>query len=312
MQSVYSEMFETLEFGMKKYQSIWQNNSIMLGCMNDLHQYIADLNTLALAQNKPLQGVTLDFNALRSKITDNAFIIKEGLSIYYNLHAMMDEIQLYSFKKSHLVRLRKNDFYVTVTDISQKATPLSAALIGFGISQQQIDDLSTDLAKYYNKIIRREKMNQSNKTVTASIRETIRNCRLMLKNRMDTIMNSNEVAFPEMVQSYFMCRRLQHKGGKRNYYSVIFSGLVSDKSTNNPLPNVVVTPETKGKPTVTDQQGKFTLKIYKKNAKALNFTLDGYEPVKLLLPEKRIKEHKKKVDVEMQLLGSTLKYVFPE
>jgi len=265
-----------------------------------LHQYLDDLKHQGTLQAGGLKGVTDGFNQLRSNLTDKAFIIKEALSLYYNLNGMADEINLYSYKKSYLTRLRVSDFYVAVADISQKASALSAALLGIGVTQQQINELATDVDKYYNKIISREKLKENSKGVTASIPEIMRDCRLMLKLRFDRCMNMYANTQSAMVSNYFDCRRLVRSGGRRNYYSVIFSGLVKDKTSGDALQGVAITPETKGKPTVSDEQGKFTLKIYKKDAKALNFALDGYEPLKYMLPEKRIKEHKMQLVVEMQ------------
>ena len=178
LQNAYMSMFHLIEISMNKYQLIWQNNSLVVDCMNELHQYREDLMSQAVAQGYGLKGITEDFRSIRLSLIDNGFIIKEALNIYYTMNAMTDEMKLYSFKKSYLVRLRTNDFYVVVADISQKASALAASLISLGVTQQQIDGLANDVNSYYDKIINREKLKEHRKGVTAGIPEIISDCRL--------------------------------------------------------------------------------------------------------------------------------------
>ena len=123
----------------------------------------------------------------------------------------------------------------------------------------------------------------------------------MLRNRMDSIMGTYEDSQHEMYSIYRRSRKIIRTGGRRNYYSVIISGKITDSATKLPLAGVGITPETKGKPAVSDENGAYTVKMYKKDAKALNFSLEGYEPLRYGLPE-NVKEHKKKVDIKMKII----------
>lgn len=303
LQGEYLEMFVVVKSTLMKFQAVWQTNSIVSTNVASLQAFIDDINAInpKRADKKHRGGTrpTHTANDLRGKLTSVGFRVKEALKIYYGINGMDNDERLFTYAKSKLVRMTKSDFYVAISGIIDRGTPLQAQLAPLGVTPQIIASLTQDAGKYYDLIFVKSTEAELQKGLTVTLADKINQCRLLLRNKMDSIIGTYEFSQPEMWSTYRILRRIWHVGGKRHYYSVIISGKVSDSATKSPLTAVSITPETKGKPAVSDDEGKFTVKMYKKDAKALLLKLDGYEDLRYELPAE-VKEHKMRVDVKMK------------
>jgi hypothetical protein len=297
-------MFIMVSDIMKKSYDMWKTNMKIGDCVNELDQYIERISKLLEITANPKSATTVGAKAKRARLKNDAFIIKEALRLYYDYNNMEEEMNLYSFKKSHFDRLRINDFYLLVFEISEKASALSEELEEFRISGQQISELGQEVDTYYKLIQTKEKLNETYKGATADTAALIDNCRLMLRNRLDRMMNIYSESNRTEYLWYTNVRKIHHKGGPKNYYTVIVNGKIYESKSRVPLNGASVVPETKGKSAVSDEKGKFVVKIYKKHAKLLNFALDGYEPAIYVFPDE-VKEHKMTVSITMKKKAGT-------
>jgi len=303
LQRFYFTMFKAVEAGLTKYQLVWQNNSIVSANVTLLRAYIQDINAINLKRMYVTTGITKTANDLRTTLNSEVFRMKEALKIYYGINNLSDDERMFTYAKSKLVRMTKNDFYVAMMGIIDRATPLQAQLAPMGITPQKLTTLTQDAAKYYQLIFFKNDTFEQKKGYTATLAKKINDCRLMLRNKMDSIMGTFEMNEPEMCWWYKNSRRIIRTGGKRNYYTVIISGKITDSATKLPLAGVNITCETKGKPAVSDDMGKYTVKMYKKKAKAIVLKLEGYDDLRFALPAE-LKEHKMKVDLKMKPLSA--------
>jgi hypothetical protein len=299
LQKQYLKMFRMIWKAMNDAYPTWENNNMIVMCMDELKNYIDEISKYKRITTPPKFQINKVARMHRKQLTHDAFVVKEALRLYYDYNNFEEEKNLFSFPVSHFVNLRNNDFYLLCREIADKANALISELAILKITQQQILNLRNNVDEYYEYLQKIEKLNETYKGATADVAVLINDCRLMLRDRLDRLMVIYGTGYEDEYRYYRNLRKIQHKGGPKNYYTVIVSGKITLAKLRTPLSGVKVIPETKGKSSISDEEGLFTVKLYKKDARALNFELDGYEPARYTFPEV-IKEHKMAIGVQMK------------
>jgi hypothetical protein len=299
LQVIYVEMFESVAATMKEKMVIWQGEQKIVDCVDALAQYIHDIHKCSMEQlgNRPLIGAIA--KNFREEMSAEANTIKIALSLYYGFNGMIEEQRMFSFPKSRFDTIRKNDFYLLTKDIADRANALTVELGGLHITPQMIASLTQNVNKYFLFLEQKEKCVELRRSATTGAKKLVNDCRLMLRNRLDLLMKAFYSGNHDFLMRYQISRKLIHKGGRRNYYTVIVSGKINDVKSRALLRGVQITPATKGKSAASDDKGRFSIKLYKKNAKTLAFTFEGYDDLIYSFPP-IIKEHKMTLDVTMK------------
>ncbi len=285
----YYKMFGNVSLFMKTNKPIWEQNTHIISCVNQLNGSIGLLKSARVNLLTTPKGFTMEKVVLRKKLNDSVFSIKEAQRLYYRLNNMSEEMLLLTYPLSTLLRKTEDTFYVEASHISETAFTLATQLASFGITQAKIDDLKDDLKRFYELPPQKEKLATTNSNIIKFIPVEIKKCRLMLKNELDGLISIYKNEQKDFVSGYKLSRRRVNKTGKHKYYTVLVKGKLSETETSIAISDVIIVAGAKKKTTITDIKGNFKIRIYIKDAGTITFSHEGFHPLTISIPTKYIK-----------------------
>ena len=285
----YYKMFGNVSLFMKTNKPIWEQNTHIISCVNQLNGSIGLLKSARVNLLTTPKGFTMEKVVLRKKLNNDVFSIKEAQRLYYRLNNMSEEMLLLTYPLSTLLRKTEDTFYVEASHISETAFTLATQLASFGITQAKIDDLKDDLKRFYELPPQKEKLATTNSNIIKFIPVEIKKCRLMLKNELDGLISIYKNEQKDFVSGYKLSRRRVNKTGKHKYYTVLVKGKLSETETSIAISDVIIVAGAKKKTTITDIKGNFKIRIYIKDAGTITFSHEGFHPLTISIPTKYIK-----------------------
>lgn len=301
----YYIMFELVNKIIQSNKVIWQSNPIITYHANQLAtniNIISDARQITL--NKP-SNLTLEKKLLRTQLNQSVFLIKEALRLYYGLNNKTEEMQLLSYPISKLSRMTDSGFYFEASQLSFKAEAFTTEIAAIGITAAKIAKMKDDLQKFYQQIPKREYAEKNHAAMVKLIPEKINETRLMLRNVLDSLIMMYNDEHPEFVNSYKNFRQRNERPGRKKHYSVLIQGNVKDLANLIPLENVSIEAGEKQKQTKTDKNGNYKIRIYKKDANFIKFSIEGYDSITVEIP-KEYEKHEVEINCELPIVnGST-------
>ena len=285
----YYKMFGNVSLFMKTNKPIWEQNTHIISCVNQLNGSIGLLKSARVNLLTKPKGFTMEKVVLRKKLNNEVFSIKEAQRLYYRLNNMSEEMLLLTYPLSTLLRKTEDTFYVEASHISETAFTLATQLASFGITQAKIVNLKNDLKRFYELPPQKEKLATTNSNIIKFIPVEIKKCRLMLKNELDGLISIYKNEQKDFVSGYKLSRRRVNKTGKHKYYTVLVKGKLTETETSVALPDVIIVAGAKKKTTITDIKGNFKIRIYIKDAGTITFSHEGFHPLTIIIPTKYIK-----------------------
>ena len=282
----YYKMFVLLSVIMNDNILIWQQNQLIVKCVNQLNANIKIIsNASSELRNKP-SYVTETKKDLRVDSNKLAFVIKEGLRLYYSINNMSEEMAMFTFPISRFKLMKDGDFYMEATHIVERAEILSNELIPIGVTPVKTAKLKENLQEFYKLPPQRDYLIKRRAKLVKLIPEKVKETRLILRNELDGLMlmyDSKEGL--SFVSLYKNCRKRILRTGKHKHYTVLIKGKVKDAETATILVDVTIEAGFKKKKAITDAEGSYKVKIYKKDADTITFTKEGYESLTLNIPK---------------------------
>ncbi|MEI6822400.1 MAG: carboxypeptidase-like regulatory domain-containing protein [Bacteroidota bacterium] len=300
IEEIYFKMFVCVEGTLFKFKPVWLGNQNIMECYDSLVLTNKKLKKFSVTKLDNPKGLTKGKGVLRSTLTQEAYAIKQALVLYYQSKGLTEEIELISFSISDLKHLTEDAFINTVADISEQATPLAVFLFPHWITQVMIDKLAADVVSF-RKLIKQLKLAiKKQSSLLKFTTKEIKDCRLMLRNRLDIAISIFKENNKDFVVNYFLARRRLKKPGKHRTYKVTISGKVIDSINKEGLMNVKVDAGAKNILTTTDIKGCYEIKIFKKDANEIRFSLlEKYKEISVAIPKKFVKN---KVEINVELV----------
>ena len=302
--TVYFSMLKNTNEMMAEFKPVWENNANIVGCVDALTLTIKQLKTLNSKILEKPKEITKQKQIKRTWLNNEVFIIKQSLVLYYQSKSMFDEMQLLTYPISTLKRMSDDTFYIEASEIILKALEVSTSLFPFGVSQIQIDGINTEIVNFKKLLAVLKLAHKKQSNLLKLIKTKIDECRLMLRNTLDVAVSVYKNSNSDFVTGYKLSRRRIKKSGKHKTYQVTISGRVTDSITKEPIEDVIVMAGLKKRITTTDINGNYEIKIYKKDANEIRFSLEGVykEDIKMInLP---IKKNKMIINTKLLNIGS--------
>jgi hypothetical protein len=192
-----------------------------------------------------------------------------------------------------------DSFYVEIKQISERADLLKTELLPFGITVEQLSELSSDLQEFFTIKPEREKLINNRAEHIKLIPEIVNENRLILRNIIDPLMLIYKEKQQSFYNEYKNARVRDKRPGRKNRYTIWVKGQLTDAITLLPLEDVTVVAGQKQKQTFTDKQGNYQIKIYKKDADTIHFSKEAYESLILAIP-KEYEKNEVNLKVEMK------------
>ena len=300
--STYFKMFKLVKNTMAKNKPIWLLNQLIVDCVDLLNTNI-DLITTASGEllDKP-SYITIAKKDTRISINKQTFIIKEGLRLYYSMNGMTEDMQMFTYPVTKLIRMPDGDLYLEASHIVERAEKLSAQLIPIGITPEKTAKLKANLITFYNippiRKYKAKKLAINVKLIPKLVKETA----FMLRNSLDALVAMyDEETNKQFVATYKNVRKRNAKPGRHKYYTLLVKGTVKDAETNDVLSEVTIEAGAKKKIVITDTEGYYNVRIYIKDADVITFTKEGYESLTIDIP-KKYKDHEVEVNASLKRL----------
>ncbi len=296
----YYSMFRMVNDLMKRNKLIWKDNQLIVDCVDELDTNIKLISKASLGlQNKPSK-VTFEKKEIRLTSNKQAFVIKEGLRLYYTMNDMNEEKLMFTFPISRFTKMTDGNFYMEASHIVERAETLSSQLIPIGVTPIKTADLKANLLKFYNKPPEREFTAKTHAALVKLIPAKVKETRLMLRDVLDALL----LMYDDDTNHFFVSlyKRTRHrdaKPGRHKYYTVLVKGNVKDVETKLALSDVAVEVGVKKKKVISGEDGFYKVRIYTKDADTITFTKEGYETLTVNIPKKQVK-HEVVVNVGMK------------
>jgi hypothetical protein len=270
---------------MNRHKSIWEQNQLIASHVDTLDSNIKIIDKAMQGMCNTPKSITVAKKSLRQELNQNAFIIKEALRLHYTLNSMTEDMQMMTFPISDFTRMTDANFYLKASHIGERADAVATELLVLGVSSAKIAKLKTDLQKFYSLPPEREFVAKTNASLVKLIPQKVKDTQLMLRNMLDALVSIYKDEHSDFVISYKICRQRTERPGRKKHYALLIYGDLKDAATSLPLANVKVEAGEKKKPTNTNSNGCYTIKIYKKDANFITFSKEGYQSLTLEIPK---------------------------
>ncbi len=251
---------------MNRFKYVWLNNPLIVDCVDELTVNIRQIRAFNVIKFKKPKGITITKDDLRLETEHEVFTIKQALLLYCRSKDRTEEAELLDYSKSTLRAMSDNDFFMAATYVQQMAVVAGALLIPFGITQDQIDELTANLNDFGLLLPKLKLAILKNTKVIKDTTAKIKSSRTMLKSVLDTAVSVYQDTNPDFNTSYKKSRRRVLKSGKHATYMVTINGKVTDSVTKEPIVNAKLVAGKKKKIRTTNSKGDYEEKIYKKDA----------------------------------------------
>jgi hypothetical protein len=173
------------------------------------------------------------------------------------------------------MRLPDEDFGPAIGLILQRVNDNAAALVAYGISAATITAL-TGLQTAWNAAKTKPAAAKGNrKAMDAAIETLFGDCDALLNDQLDKSIAPFRTSHPDFYNAYFANRNIIDNPSKATQ----FSGTVVIKGTSTPIPLAVVEVIGTEFKTVTDIDGKYSLKCPKVGIKNVKASAEGFKDV---------------------------------
>ena len=106
----YYKMFGNVSLFMKTNKPIWEQNTHIISCVNQLNGSIGLLKSARINLLTTPKGFTMEKVVLRKKLNDSVFSIKEAQRLYYRLNNMSEEMLLLTYPLLAIKRKMEDRF----------------------------------------------------------------------------------------------------------------------------------------------------------------------------------------------------------
>jgi hypothetical protein len=282
----YYLMFDFVNKTFERYKTIWEDNQIISKQIKILSDNINLIDASSTLSRNKTNSITVGKKSLRSKLEELGFMIKESLRLFYSMNNKAEDAKLLKYSRSVLTRMTDDSFYVEIKQISERADLLKTELLPFGITAEQLSELSIDLQEFFTIKPEREKLINNRAEHVKLIPEIVNETRLILRNIIDPLM----LIYKEKQQSFYTeyknARIRDERPGRKNRYTIWVKGEITDAVSLLPITGVVIVAGQKNKETLSDEKGIFKVKVYKKDADTIRFSKENYENLMMPIPKK--------------------------
>jgi hypothetical protein len=285
----YYRMFCQVELILDKFKNIWESNQIITSYLGLLKNNISIISDSDPEFKGSAVNLTAAKKRTRSALEETAFMLKEFLRMHYTINHKDEEARLLDYPKSKLSRMTDDSFYYAIKHIGEHALMRQQEISVFGIEAEKIQKFGVDLEDWFKIKPNREKIAKSRANHIKMISSKTKETNLLLKRILDPLMLIYKDTATEFYNSYIICRKRDEVAGRKNHYTVWITGIVSDADTKLPVSNVSIVAGKKQKQCLSDQKGNFRIKVYKKDADIIRFSIENYNTLEIAIPKKIIK-----------------------
>ncbi len=253
----------------------WQDNIALVAIIKLIIQFYDKIDRYQEEQQLNITGYAQKKNDQKQKVILNTFAIIGSIRAYASTNNDKVLLGKVKYSRSDLWRLRDmelNNLYNTLVKI---CTSILDNLAEYNITQEVIDNYTSEINNY-NEIIREPiKAIKRRKTATASIKIDMPEFRKIISERLDGIMEQYHLTHPYFYLGYTKHREIVDTPT----HKLSLKGTVVNLNTSEPMFNVItIIPELE-KETETTELGNYQFKNIKRGIYKIEFQKEGYKSI---------------------------------
>lgn len=233
---------------------------------------IAAITNTAQLKDTPLTGMVVDKSSSKQTLceiaTDTAGVIFAFASATGN-QTLKQEV---NFNLSKLLQTRDEQLAPRCQNIHARAIENKDALEDYGITDTKLTALQTAINNYAAETPKPRTALSQRKTLTSNLRQLFKDADAILTEQMDKLVSNFKAANPDFVATYETVRIIIDPATTATQ----LKGIVTDKSTGNPIKNAVVTIVELSKTTKTNFAGAYSFKPVANGTYTVTITATGF------------------------------------
>ncbi len=260
---------------LNKNKIYWQSNVILVAII----KLIVELNTktekLSAQQQTIITGYAQKRRTQKKVVVVLTDIIIGAIRTYASING--DDVlqNKVKYSRSDLWRLRDLKFDGLAKSVITISSSLIEDLKEYGITKDIIDTYSKEISNYNRIRTEPGEVIKVRKAATASIKPLISELRDTLNVRLDSMMKQFELTHPQFYMEYTKQREIVDTPT----HKLSIKGNVTNKNSEEPLLDVIVTLLELKKETETTELGYYQFKNIKRGEYKIQFKRESFKPI---------------------------------
>lgn len=158
-------------------------------------------------------GTTEAKDEARTLLIGRAMHVIDGTKVHAMVTSDEELMNLIDYTESDLKQMRDSDLQLKCGHVYDAVLPIAASLATYGVSTDDIDDLS-DAVEAFRVIIPRPSIKTDNKVVAGhDVDEYQAEIAALLKDKLDLVMNLFKTSNPNLHEGYYLARAIDDTSG---------------------------------------------------------------------------------------------------
>lgn len=265
-------MYHSVNSFLNDNKAVWEKAPGLVSVIAIFGQLLSTLVSVAGKKARNISGVVTARDQLRIELAELAQIISGGIVALATSLKNQELKKAMNFSISKLRYAAVDDLVPICNQILEEAKKNEAQLINFNITSAMIDAFAELTDDFNQSAPSPRKAISKRRSLGDTINELMTETDDVLKNQLDRLMLPYKKTDKLFYKEFRYNRVIVDKGNR----STRITGQVTDKTTGDPLKNVLVSVEGMGFFAKTETDGSFSIKVPKTGIVRLQFELDGY------------------------------------
>jgi hypothetical protein len=272
-------MIYTVKQGCDQKESVWTGYKPFRNSYTLFTAKIPVIEGFRDKQILDIRGHAMDKEALRFEISVSAFHISGQLSSFAKSIKNRTLLKEVDYSSSQLNGMRDTTLTGACSILIKNATDNLDDLDDYEITQAVIDQFRTSVNQYLGLVASPRIAVSDRKAAGGMLSQTIKETKLILKERLDLDAEHFKTINPEFYSFYKSARDIPDYGTrKKGQKETIINGECVDFETHNPKAGVTVKILGQGVEMVTGAEGKYSLKVKTPGEVTLRAEMEGCTP----------------------------------
>lgn len=237
------QRYKTLEMILVEHSESYKNIPDVVQMTEQFSVELNHISELISTLSRPISTIYKPRQDVRRRF---AAELKSMISLILHQAVMTENqpiIRLMFEYRSYQHSAPAHRLYEIGLHITELLASALESLQGLGFTQEQLDSFNEGLTLYNRALLDADFQLNTRKTAWAELKESLKECSLLVKGRIDSFIIHSSERFPELHLEYMQARFRRKSGRNKNDENIGTSditGTITDQSNNEPLSGATI------------------------------------------------------------------------